>query len=375
MEFHPGIIPPRRQRQRERRARLRRQRQRERRRRTLEPVQGPSEYVWRLETRPFFSLIADAPPIQQFIRYCIQEKYISAAEYLSSYAKIQTMSPPDATAAFRQGLGFKLPTPFLDHLQTTFEWGLTWQRRKFAFQRFLLRWKWKRYQRILNDVDPCTLAPPVKPVTVMDMKARGTYVFEMSSLAAFFQQQLSYDDWLFPTPQEPKNPLTNEPFTFGQLVAITRQLRTYQKTSWQLEAYIQMGKQMFKTQFHKPLRVCAVHTMHRNRTAEMTQDLFEEFLEDMFHDYAPKKQQFHVNTIVWLFARQIEDLYIEHWYKLFKRWQLLETFEESDGRWETREDVIRTEAKALALDTASQDRLFSKKTDAITGLLSGLSLS
>lgn len=371
--FHPGVSPFRRKRDwiAWKRAEARRKRQAERRkRRRLPPLQGPFQVSYRLDAPPFFTFLPDAPYEIQYRFWILYHlKLDTVLNHIKSYSQMQTLGCSKESVAFRASLG-PLPTPFLDHIHAILQWALIYKRRKVLFQKVLLRWLCARSRtRLLNEDDPCTCSPPVKPIHVMDVANRGIYVFEAASLRNIFQRQLTYDNWLFPCPQPLKNPLTNAPFHEGQLTQIVQQLRILQKTTWQIEAFLRLGMKAFKTQFHTPLRVIAVQSLSKQRDSEVTLELFEEFVQEMFDDYAAVIHNYHVNTILWLFSRGVQDPYLEQWFALFQRWQLYETFEESDGRAETRYDTIRHDAKRLATDTATMERIYTLKTNIITSLV------
>ena len=101
-----------------------------------------------------------------------------------------------------------------------------------------LIYKW-RVARCLanckNTEDPVTLEVPKKPVYMVDMKHRISFVFDARTMKKTIENRILQSDYMFAEPLQPVNPLTNMNFTYGQLVSIIRQCREQAEYSWILQ--------------------------------------------------------------------------------------------------------------------------------------------
>ena len=111
---------------------------------------------------------------------------------------------------------------FYEALQKSLNaWFRKEQRCRFAFLKLVQVWIYKKYKtRILNLNDPITIVIPQTPVYIFDVKIRGMYVFEASTLINHIDSELLYSEWLFPKSKHPRNPLTNIEFTDSQKLSI-----------------------------------------------------------------------------------------------------------------------------------------------------------
>jgi hypothetical protein len=116
-----------------------------------------------------------------------------------------------------------------------------------------------------NTEDPVTLEPPLKPVTIFDFKQRISFVFEASSLRRVIEDRLLYSDYMFPEPQVPLNMLTNEPYTFGQLISIANQCKKYGEYSWMLESLVSLNGEvaMFSIFNKQKLKIEAINAFFK----------------------------------------------------------------------------------------------------------------
>jgi hypothetical protein len=157
---------------------------------------------------------------------------------------------------------------------------------RFQFRRLVQRWITKRYsRRFLNTDDPATLANPIKPVYLYDPRARGTYVFEASTLVKCIDADLGYSEWLFPTPHHPKNPLTNLDFTLAQRIRLLEALQMWHMVPWKLQSYVSCKYKLlaFRDIFMTPLKLHALHDAVEHPELEVTIDFLTEFMEDQYH--------------------------------------------------------------------------------------------
>lgn len=230
-------------------------------------------------------------------------------------------------------LNFYQTTPILnpyvqtlkDSIQRKADWSFRNQVLRTAFKRLAQLWLYKKYKsRLLNTVDVATLEVPKKPIYVFDSKAKGSYVFEATTLKRSIDSDLSFTDWLFPDPQMPRNAWTNCSFTLAQLVAIQRGLYKYEFTSpflellkkarWKLLPYIET--------YRVPIKLEGLKNMIRNKTSDEFITLMTEFIEDEY-EYHDIEFQTHLVILKWAVIHCIQDAYIIQWISLFEQYNKL----------------------------------------------------
>ncbi len=206
-------------------------------------------------------------------------------------------------------------------LDTTQEWFTKERRCIVAFRFLVARWLYNRYKnRKLNEEDPATLSVPTKPVNVYDSKQRGVYTFEATTIRKRCETALTFATWMFPEPKRPSNPLTNLPFTDGQLLAILQACRCYGFGSWLLEAYrrAQWDLKGFLSLYIIPLKIRALEDLCRNNTDGEFQDMMTDFIED-HHAYHRIVFASHLKIIKWAVIHEPNTEYMKGWMSCFRR--------------------------------------------------------
>jgi hypothetical protein len=103
-------------------------------------------------------------------------------------------------------------------------------------------WIWRKIKRrIPAEIDPVTLEPIQKPVTIYDMKRRWQHTFEASTLFNNIRAQLRNSNYGWPHPVLPRNPYTNSQLTPYQVWSARNQLLSYGLACWELEAFVEKG--------------------------------------------------------------------------------------------------------------------------------------
>lgn len=159
----------------------------------------------------------------------------------------------------------------------------------------ILRWRFKRLiqnwrivkLRQANTTDVVTLEVPKNPVEVIDWPTRTRYIFEATTLFRSIRTSLLLAQELFPTPQNPKNPYTNQPFSFAQLHFALNVLRSTGLTDWTTESFraVNYDVNTFKRRNNTQLRLSALKTLFANPAEEAYVDLLYDFI-DFAHDDA-----------------------------------------------------------------------------------------
>lgn len=204
--------------------------------------------------------------------------------------------------------------------ETEIRWAIFLIRMRAAFKRLLTTWLRRRCERVaLPTTDPISLAEFERPVVIYDMAGRSRYQFEAQGLMVHIKNQLHNVNYGFPQPIIPRNPLTNLPFSLGQLVSIHTQLLTHGRSYWAFSALMECEGHLGRFfQLHEPaLRKAAVQS---HVFGEMNAYSAEEF-----HDFIATYSAFHglaisaTDHIIIQYAiqYQLDNDYINCWRRLY----------------------------------------------------------
>ena len=132
----------------------------------------------------------------------------------------------------------------------------------------------------INEEDIVSMEVPKKPIYVINYPERCSYVYEAETMRRSINNKLLMSDWMFDTPQYPVNPLSNEPFTTGQLLSIYNQMKTYGSFSWVFDRFkaCSFNLNLFKLRFKQQLKLEAIESHFKNEpvnSKETIIDLFE----------------------------------------------------------------------------------------------------
>jgi hypothetical protein len=86
-------------------------------------------------------------------------------------------------------------------------------------------------------------------------------------------------DWMFESPQYPINPLSNEPFTSGQLLSIYNQMRAYGSFSWIFDRFkaCSFDLKLFKLRLKQQLKLEAIESHFKNEVENSKETIFDLF--------------------------------------------------------------------------------------------------
>jgi hypothetical protein len=142
-------------------------------------------------------------------------------------------------------------------------------------------WKIRAAQRnIKNSEDPVTLEIPKKPVYLIDINKRMSFVYDARSIKKAIEERLLFSDYMFSEPQPPVNLLTNEPLTYGQIVSICKQCKTHGEYSWILDELMMYGSNLKRfVAFNKQrLNLEAINTFFKKSTYAIRETVIDLFL-------------------------------------------------------------------------------------------------
>ena len=179
----------------------------------------------------------------------------------------------------------------------------------------------KAIRNIRNTEDPVTLEPPKKPVRVIDIRNKCSYIFEASSLRKTFENKIMYSDYMFPDPKAPINMLTNIQFTYGQLVTIYKQCVAHGEFSWVLDRFKSCGFDLerFERRFRQQLKVEAIEYFFKNQPFAAKQVVLDYFNAIAEQEDLPDEK-------IRAFARQYilapDSTLIKGWINMTKRYYI-----------------------------------------------------
>lgn len=167
-------------------------------------------------------------------------------------------------------------------------------------RRFLHRWRVSRLQAVNTD-DIVTFEPPRHPVRIVDWSRSQVYTYEAATLAQDIRTRLLNHDGFFEEPMDPRNPLTNLPFTLAQNVAVWIQLTSAGinlatvVTGFRHSRY---NLQRFDQEFNTILKLHALRTTLMNPTNGDSIERMEEFV-DLVHSSLRRPTPDRVDFAVW----------------------------------------------------------------------------
>ena len=94
---------------------------------------------------------------------------------------------------------------------------------RFQFKKLLHHWRFK-HLKANNTEDIVTLDPPRKPIILVDWAGKRKTVYEASTLMRDITTCLLHHDGFWEEPKAPRDPLTNLPLTFSQILSVWSQL-------------------------------------------------------------------------------------------------------------------------------------------------------
>jgi hypothetical protein len=196
------------------------------------------------------------------------------------------------------------------------------QRIHTMFRKFVQRWIYKKYKdRFLNTDDPATLCPPVKPVIVFDVNARGSFVFEASTLKKMLEHDLLYSEWMFPCSIEPKNPLNNLKFTQGQIIYLIDTLKLIGHGSWILDGYKSCKLDIvdFRNIYKTPIKLNALDDIVKNKKANELQEHLIDFIEEEYDYHSQDMDSLkYLIAIKWAVKNMVDHPYMKEWINILK---------------------------------------------------------
>jgi hypothetical protein len=214
-----------------------------------------------------------------FVGYGIKAAYTFYKETGTSPFKKGHFKLPKLASRLKQ-----IPMHSPEFSKTFLEVIHTNQRLRWRFKRLVQKWRLSRLRQA-NTVDVVTMEPPTMPVYVYDWPNRTKYLFEAQTLFRGIRTSLTAAQELFPTPQQPKNPFTNQVLSYGQLHFALNELRSKGMADWVTESMLAAGYEVdiFRRRAMQSLRLNALKVLFANPTTDEYLDLVYDFV-DFVHD-------------------------------------------------------------------------------------------
>jgi hypothetical protein len=189
------------------------------------------------------------------------------------------------------------------------------RRLRGIFCRFLHRWRVSRL-RPTNTEDFFTLEVPKDPIRIVSWVSRSTAVFEASSLMRDITERLMHHDGVFESPQLPRNPFTNLPFTQAQIISVWNQLAAskstassaftnYRQTRWNLHK--------FSSEYSVPLQV---HALRKTMLNTSHYDYKEKMLDFIQYCYDAHDRDFELDLFRMALLKKPDHLLLKSWANL-----------------------------------------------------------
>jgi hypothetical protein len=173
-------------------------------------------------------------------------------------------------------------------------------RLRWIARKFVARLRERVYARrtIGADADLCTTipVPDYAAVFVRDRLSRCRYVFHVKAISTLIRNSLNYSNFGIACPQVPKNPFTNKPWSYSQLISITSQILSYSYLSCfkkhDATIYdfricnhdISLYFQKYATQLQINGAKSFFSDINNSDTREVRKDMIDDFYEYVGHD-------------------------------------------------------------------------------------------
>lgn len=235
------------------------------------------------------------------------------------------------------------------------------QRIRWILKRFLTSYRLRRFP-VLNDVDPITLEAVEEPIQIPSFSQRKIYVFEAEPFARLVHKKLLAHDGQIPLPQFPKNPLTNEPFSFAQQISLLHQCRILGYSSWCLEAYVTSRYKLdeFLTFFKTPLLVSAIRTTLATLKTWEAIDILLDFIKSQ---HILHTAQYYPTLYNWAIHHASTSDRIERWRKQCLKWYEYEILiQDPDSKEAAFRSIERITLGLCSTPTDLQDLRFESRS-------------
>jgi hypothetical protein len=186
----------------------------------------------------------------------------------------------------------------------------------------VFRWRVSNCLRhVKNTEDIGTLEIPIKPVYVIDFTKRISFLYEASTLRRSIESSILYSEFMFPEPKVPINLLTNEPFTYSQMISVVKQCKKYGEYSWILDSLWKhdFNISMFKIFYKQQLKLEAINTHFKKSANCIRDEVIDHFIYEAELIDMPSNRQ---NEFIHLYNSNPEHELVKLWIQNTKEYYI-----------------------------------------------------
>ncbi len=235
------------------------------------------------------------------------------------------------------------------------------------FSRFVALYRLHRMRRRpLNNDDPATLSPPRTPIVLHDWTAKGVWCFEAASLRDHISAELSHVSYGFPKSLPPRNPLTNLPFTYGQLLSVRRQLCALGKTNSIIEGFYELNFKVgvYQSVYWKAIQLRAFERSYADERGDEFREKFREFFTELVYTLIKMDMRAQIDELFhWAVGRAVGMPYMQEWKGIYRQYQLTEILYKEDPCYGRMHASIQGEARILFTRKRELDELRQLKLE------------
>lgn len=218
---------------------------------------------------------------------------------------------------------------------------------RFATMFNKIRHMAKVYRTMKNRVnaeDPVTLEVAKKPVYVLNLNRRCSYVYEANTIRRAMENRLLTCYWMFNEPKQPMNILSNEDLVMGQYISILRQLKEYGEFSVTLELFrnANFDLSVFEKRNKQYLKLKAIE-YHFKDEISASKTTVTEFIKVMSVGRVIDKNK--IEACIHTYDLYKKFAYIQNWIHITKKYYISKELNDLDAL-----DAVFDDAYKLAIE-------------------------
>lgn len=170
------------------------------------------------------------------------------------------------------------------------EWKVRWWIRKWVARVRARIYFRKRCVGAEEDLFTCQAVPAHQAIRIIDYTSRSVYVFHTSTALKILLTGLHYSQYGIACPTTPKNPYTNLPWKYGQLISLVTQIgvnlwNSHRPVPIELLKYREADYniQKFNAKNRRYLAILAAESFFKEKAMNPdARDIYDELMRDMY---------------------------------------------------------------------------------------------